>query len=212
MAEDATSEYAKIDWDKYKTDGDKTLIIEASIKEIRDGLIKPLSDSIVDAMNVNVKTLQTQNNLIQTQNNLIKTIINLMTIMNMGISEEVYSSDSDEVNQTTMSDIKEKAAGNDDTKAHSKADQDQAQTLAVQEIERALKAMVLSGVYVDLKSDLMMAEVKKEPFPSTIPKEFWLDLKKAVSKYAGDFTKTINNLDHNSKDNHNYNDKFDITI
>ena len=128
MAEDATSEYAKIDWDKYKTDGDKTLIIEASIKEIRDGLIKPLSDSIVDAMNVNVKTLQTQNNL-------IKTIINLMTIMNMGISEEVYSSDSDEVNQTTMSDIKEKAAGNDDTKAHSKADQDQAQTLAVQEIE-----------------------------------------------------------------------------
>lgn len=212
MAEDATSEYAKIDWDKYKTDGDKTLIIEASIKEIRDGLIKPLSDSIVDAMNVNVKTLQTQNNLIQTQNNLIKTIINLMTIMNMGISEEVYSSDSDEVNQATMSDIKEKAAGNDDTKAHSKADQDQAQTLAVQEIERALKAMVLSGVYVDLKSDLMMAEVKKEPFPSTIPKEFWLDLKKAVSKYAGDFTKTINNLDHNSKDNHNYNDKFDITI
>lgn len=205
MAEDATSEYAKIDWTKYKTGGDNTVIIEASIKEIRDGLIKPLSDSIVDAMNVNVKTLQTQNNL-------IKTIINLMTIMNMGISEEVYSSDSDEVNQTTMSDIKEKAAGNNDTTAHSKADQDQAQTLAVQEIERALKAMVLSGVYVDLKSDLMMAEVKKEPFPSTIPKDFWIDLKKAVSKYAGDFTKTINNLDHNSKDNHNYSDKFDITI
>ena len=205
MAEDATSEYAKIDWDKYKTDGDDTVIIDASIKEIRDGLIKPLSDSIVDAMNVHVKTLQTQNNL-------IKTIINLMTIMNMGISEEVYSTDSDEVNQTTMSDIKEKATGNNDTKAHSKADQDQAQTLAVQEIERALKAMVLSGVYADLKSDLTMAEVKKEPFPSTIPKEFWLDLKKAVSKYAGDFTKTINSLDNNSKDNHNYSDKFDITI
>ena len=205
MAEDATSEYAKIDWDKYKTNGDDTVIIDASIKEIRDGLIKPLSDSIVDALNVHIKTLQTQNNL-------IKTIINLMTIMNMGISEEVYSPDSDEVNQTTMSDIKEKAAGNNDTKAHSKADQDQAQTLAVQEIERALKAMVLSGVYADLKSDLTMAEVKKEPFPSTIPKEFWIDLKKAVSKYAGDFTKTINNLDHNSKDNHNYGDKFDITI
>jgi len=69
-------------------------------------------------------------------------------------------------------------------------------------IVRAVQALVLSFVHSDLKGDIKMAELRKEPFPGNIPQEFWDDLKAAYGKFAGDFTKNINDLDPYDGDNY----------
>jgi len=72
------------------------------------------------------------------------------------------------------------------------------------EIERAIKALVLSYTHGDLKGDVKMAELRNEPFPTNIPQPFWDELKAAYAKATGDFIKTINEYDPNPTDNHDF--------
>ena len=72
------------------------------------------------------------------------------------------------------------------------------------EIERAIKALVLSYVHGDLKGEIRMAEMKKEKYPTNIPKDLWEDMKHAYSKTAGDFTTQLNKFDPSQADNHPY--------
>jgi hypothetical protein len=79
------------------------------------------------------------------------------------------------------------------------------------EIERAIKALVLSFIHSDLKSDIRMAELKKEEYPENIDDLFWEDLKAAYGKFAGDFTRNINEFDPDDVDNHVYGSSLNIT-
>jgi hypothetical protein len=88
----------------------------------------------------------------------------------------------------------------DDGDTHNRSNQ-------LSEIERALKALVLSYVHGDLKGELKMSIMRGQPFPENIPEEFWNDLKHAYAKFSGDFTRTINDLDvQSTDDDHTYGD------
>ena len=78
------------------------------------------------------------------------------------------------------------------------------------EIERAIKSLVLSFVYNDIKSEIRVSESKRQRYPEYIQQQFWEDLQDAYTKFAGDFTKSINEVDPNSSDNHDYT-KLDAT-
>ena len=78
------------------------------------------------------------------------------------------------------------------------------------EIERALKALVLSFIYTDVKGEIRIINSKRQRNPEYIHQQFWEDIQDAYTKFAGDFTKDINNVDPNGSNNHDYTN-LDVT-
>jgi len=72
------------------------------------------------------------------------------------------------------------------------------------EIERAIKGLVLTFIYSNMRSEIKIAEMKKDKYPENISQDFLYNLTKAYEKLSGDFAKAINENDPNKSDDHDY--------
>jgi hypothetical protein len=68
------------------------------------------------------------------------------------------------------------------------------------EIERAIKALILTFIRTDMINAIKIAEMKRDKYPDSISQDGLFDVMEAYKKMSEDFVKNINEYYHNKPD------------